>query len=265
MKIAENINIEIDSRNKVLWLFKGNNYQLHYSFEIINDFYNALNQISDLIKDNEIKTVIIKSANEKVWSMGGDLELFIKCSKNKDINMLKKYAYNCIRCIHTLSNNFNSDATIISFIQGNAFGGGFECALASDYIISENHVKFSFPESLFGTFPGMGAYSFLTRKIGYKNAEEIIHSTTKWSAKDMIRLNIIDWIIDPNSNEDLFNLIQEKFPPKDKLSKICNTPTLNELTNIVDEWLEMIMELDGKQINFIEKIISSQKNLASNL
>lgn len=263
MKIAENISIEIDSKNKVLWLFKGNNYQLHYSFEMINDFYNSLSQISHLITKNEIKTVIIKSANEKVWSMGGDLDFFIRCIKSRNSNLLRNYAYNCIKCIYALNNNFNSDATIVSFVQGNAFGGGFECALASDYVISENHVKFSFPESLFGTFPGMGAYSFLTRRIGYKKANEIIHSSTKWDAKEMMDLNIIDWIVDSDSTENILNLIKKQFPPKDKFSKICNTITITELTTIVDEWLETIMRLDSKQIDFIEKIISSQKKLIS--
>ena len=51
-------------------------------------------------------------------------------------------------------------------MQGECLGGGFEAALSSDVIVAEKSARFGFPEILFNLFPGMGAYSFLERKIG---------------------------------------------------------------------------------------------------
>ena len=45
----------------------------------------------------------------------------------------------------------------ISLVQGDALGGGFECALADDLIIAEKSTKqFRLAECLFSLFPGMG-------------------------------------------------------------------------------------------------------------
>src|SRR3972149_4441233 len=56
--------------------------------------------------------------------------------------------------------------TTISLVQGDALGGGFETALSSDVIIAEQSAAMGLPEVLFNLFPGMGAYSLLTRRIG---------------------------------------------------------------------------------------------------
>ena len=55
-------------------------------------------------------------------------------------------------------------------MQGECLGGGFEAALSSDLIIAERRSRFGFPEILFNLFPGMGAYSFLDRKVGQRRA-----------------------------------------------------------------------------------------------
>ena len=64
-------------------------------------------------------------------------------------------------------------------------GGGFEHALTNDVIIAERGSRMGLPEVLFNMFPGMGAYSFLDRKIGQKLAEEVISSGKVYSAEEM--------------------------------------------------------------------------------
>jgi DSF synthase len=261
MKIKENINIIIESKKKILWLEFGNNHELHISLTTISDYCDALATISYLIKNNNICTVIIKSLNKRVWNMGGDLEFFINCIKSNNIDQLKDYAYKSVKAIHAISNGFNSDAVVISLVQGNAYGGGFECALASDYIVSEGHVQYSFPESLFGTFPGMGAYSFLTRKIGFDKASKMINSPSRWTAEELIELKIIDLIVERDSSEKLISLIEKnRFLPKGKIEKNC-APSLNELLSIVDEWIETVLKLDGEKLELMQKIVVAQKKL----
>lgn len=265
MKIVEGIYAEIDSKNKILWLLIGNNQQLFYSFETICNFYESLNIISEIIINNELKQVVIKSANEKVWNMGGDLSFFIRCIKNREIELLREYAYKCVHCIQAISNGFESNAVIISLVQGNAFGGGFESALAADVLISLPNVKFSFPESLFGTFPGMGAYSCLTRKVGYKVAKKMISSGRKWNAEELFEKNIVDLIIESGENNVIIELLQENiFLPKDRLSKICNVPSIEELLSIVNEWITVVMNLDQKSILFMERIVNAQIEVVKN-
>ena len=54
----------------------------------------------------------------------------------------------------------------IGLAQGDALGGGFESLLSFNVIIAERGAKFGFPETMFGLFPGMGAYSLVARRVG---------------------------------------------------------------------------------------------------
>ena len=55
-------------------------------------------------------------------------------------------------------------------------GGGLEAALAEDFLIAEKRAKMGVPEVAFNTFPGMGAASTLTRRMGAAWAEEVMTS-----------------------------------------------------------------------------------------
>lgn len=68
--------------------------------------------------------------------------------------------------------HFDTDLTTVSLIQGDALGGGFEASLSSNLIIAERGVKMGLPEVIFNLFPGMGAYSILSRKVGAATAEK---------------------------------------------------------------------------------------------
>ena len=54
----------------------------------------------------------------------------------------------------------------IALVQGEALGGGFESILSFDVVIAERDARFGLPEAMFGLFPGMGAHSFLSRRLG---------------------------------------------------------------------------------------------------
>ena len=48
---------------------------------------------------------------------------------------------------------FSPTLTKIVLVQGDALGGGFECALASDVIVAEESAQMGLPEILFNLFP----------------------------------------------------------------------------------------------------------------
>ena len=93
----------------------------------------------------------------------------------------------------------------MSLVQGECLGGGFEAALSSDIIIAEKSARFGFPEILFNLFPGMGAYSFLDRKIGRKGAEDLITSGRIYSAQDMLDAGVINAVAEDGEGEACVN------------------------------------------------------------
>ena len=70
-------------------------------------------------------------------------------------------------------------------VQGDSLAGGFENALANDVIIAEKRAKFGMTEKIFNLFPGMGAYSFLARRLGTSQAEKMIFGGQTYSAEEL--------------------------------------------------------------------------------
>ncbi|HAD35168.1 MAG TPA: hypothetical protein DCF44_11865 [Chitinophagaceae bacterium] len=81
-------------------------------------------------------------------------------------------------------------------VKGNAYGVRFESALSGNYIIAEESPRFSYTEVIFATFSGRGAYSFLTKEVGFNKANEIIYANKTYTAADKHQMGIIDRVCD---------------------------------------------------------------------
>src|SRR5438105_9551878 len=141
----------------------------------------------------EVNYYVTSSRTPRVFNLGGDLALFVLLIKSRDREALSHYAKLCIDVQYPRSQSFFSPTlTKVALVQGDALGGGFECALASDLIVAEESAQLGFPEILFNLFPGMGAYSFLARRIGMRAAEELILSGRILPAAELPKLGVVD-------------------------------------------------------------------------
>jgi DSF synthase len=98
--------------------------------------------------------------------------------------------------------SFDLPVITIALVQGDALGGGFEAALACNLIIAEKGARFGLPEVLFNLFPGMGAYNFLSRRLGAAQAERIILSGRIYSADELHAMGIVDLVVEDGLGED---------------------------------------------------------------
>jgi DSF synthase len=106
-----------------------------------------------------------------------------------------EYATRCINCIYARVHHYAvPDLITVSLVQGDALGGGFEAALVSDVIIAEEQARFGFPEIRFNSFPGMGAYSLLARKVGGRIAERMMLSGKRYSASTLHVWGVVDHV-----------------------------------------------------------------------
>lgn len=261
MMLKENIEIQVDSNKAILWLLIGSPFELHYSYKTVCNFHDSLDTITSTITNEHIKYVILTSANKEVWNMGGDLELFANSVLQKKSEIIQDYAYKCVEVLAVINKQFHNNVVVTSLIQGNAFGGGFECALSGNCIIAEEHAKFSFPEVLFGTFPGMGAYSFLTRRIGISKTQEIIASGKKWTAYEMQKMGLIDFVCKTGKAvETILEKIEgSEIQNISAFEKICSQVSVEELKEVVDIWLDTTLKLDSRKIEFMLKLAEAQK------
>ena len=127
-----------------------------------------------------------------VYNLGGDLSLFREAITSQNRLQLLAYGRKCIDNLYPWSRNLELPLTTVALVEGDALGGGFECALSASVLVAEESARMGFPEVLFNLFPGMGAYSFLSRKIGRRLTEELITGGNIYSARQLYDMGIVD-------------------------------------------------------------------------
>lgn len=115
-------------------------------------FWADLRQVLDtLADDRDTRAVILTGAGEKAFSAGGDIVGFTQL---KTIEQMRAYQ---IDAMSAFSHVEQSPLTVICAVNGIAYGGGCELALASDIVIAADTAKFALPEASLGLVPGFGA------------------------------------------------------------------------------------------------------------
>ena len=217
-----------------------------------------------------VQFMILGSKAPGIYSLGGDLQLFKQCIERRDRATLREYALGCIEALHQMSNNLFLPLTTISLVQGEALGGGFEAALSCTVIVAEKSARFGFPEVLFNLFPGMGAYSFLARRIGATRAERIIMSGSVYSAEELYGQGVIDVLVDDGEGEAAVHTYVEKhlrrpnsYASVYRVRQVYHPVTRGELENIAEIWVEAAMRIGKKDLRIMEMLVKSQDRLRS--
>ncbi len=215
--------------------------------------------------DRPLKFIVSASEHQGIYNMGGDLPFFIENIRSKNIEELRAYAHLCVDAIYTMYTSFDLSVITIALVEGNAYGGGFECALAHDYMIANDEVQLGLPENTFNLFPGMGAYSLLYRKLTAIDADTIIRSGKVYNASYLQSLGLIEEVTEKNTAmrslhgfikrigeqfnfEHHHNLCKKKVFPLEK----------KELIEITDIWVDACMKIGAFDLRKMEILAKAQ-------
>jgi DSF synthase len=218
----------------------------------------------------EIRYLVLASAIPGVFSLGGDLELFASLIRNRDREHLLAYGRLCIECVfNSVTNVGNPQLTTISLVQGNALGGGFEAALANNVVVAERSATFGLPEILFNLFPGMGAYSLLSRRLDMARAERFLSSGRQYSATELYELGIVDVLAEDGQGVRAVNtFIRKHGRSRNSLLAIQQVRqrlaplAFQELEDVVMIWVDAAMRLTERDLRTMEKLVAAQHRLA---
>ncbi|WP_409439261.1 crotonase/enoyl-CoA hydratase family protein [Psychromonas sp. GE-S-Ul-11] len=233
---------------------------------------DELNEYADNIKEemrqsNQSKYdyLILASNVEDTFNLGGDLAYFLELIKTRNDKELLNYAVKCINVLYHNITHLDSELTTIALVQGDALGGGFEGALASNVLIAERGTKLGLPEVLFNLFPGMGAYSLLSRKVGGAKAEEIILSGQLYLAEELFEMGVIDILAEKGKGEmEVYRYIKSanrkanSYQAIRKVKDICNPISYQELFDITKVWVDAALNLTDKDLRMMEKLVMRQ-------
>lgn len=236
-----------------------------------------LNEISSYFDD--IKTEMTVSNNEKydfivlgsnvqdIFNLGGDLDLFSEKILQGDRDALLKYAIACIDVLYANMTHLNTEAVTVAIVKGDALGGGFEAALSSNLLIAERGVKMGLPEVLFNLFPGMGAFSLLSRKVGTAMAEKMILSGKLYLAEELFEMGVVDILAEKGEAElalykhiKMVNRTANSYKAMQKVKDICNTISYQELLDITNVWVDAALNLNDKDIRMMTRLVTRQNS-----
>lgn len=220
-------------------------------------------------KPYPINYMVLASKVPGIFNLGGELALFSRLIKNADRQGLLYYATMCIETVVPRIQHFNLPVITITLIQGDALGGGFEAALTSDIIIAERGNKMGFPEILFNLFPGMGAYSYLARKIGAAESEKMILSGKMYSTEELHALGVVDILVEKGAGSQAIHDYVEKqsrrsngYMAVQKARQRFNPVTRQELMDITNIWVDAALQLNEKDIKVMDRFVRSQQKLS---
>jgi len=217
----------------------------------------------------ELRYTVIASRTPGVFNLGGDLALFKSAIQRHDRAMLVHYGRSCVDTLFRWWHNCQLPITTISLVQGDALGGGFECALSSSILIAEEDARMGFPEILFNLFPGMGAYSFLSRKVGRRVTEDLITSGKIYSARELYDLGVVDVITPTGTGEAAVESFVRKHARSgngrrgiEAIARETNPLKHEELVRIVELWADAALKLSERDMRMMDRIVRAQHRQA---
>lgn len=151
---------------------------------------DELNEIITKIKSSDkIRSVIITGAGEKAFCAGADLK---ERSGMNDQEVVTAVQY----IGETISTIERIPIPVIAAINGVAFGGGLELALACDIRIAASHIKLGLTETSLAIIPGAGGTQRLPRLIGIGQAKRLIYTAKPIDAREAFSLGLIEQIVE---------------------------------------------------------------------
>jgi enoyl-CoA hydratase len=168
--------------------------------------------------DKNVRVVIVTGEGDKAFVAGADI------TEMKDLTAIEGAAFSQ-RGHEAMSTLENMDKPVIAAVNGFALGGGFELALACDFIYASDKARMGFPETTLGIHPGFGGTQRTTKLVGTAKAKELIFTGKTINAQEACELGLVNKVVPHNQLMDEVLAVAEKIqkngPFGIRLAKEC--------------------------------------------
>ena len=261
----EQIEVRFDPEQRALWMYLRPRNRPCFNLDLLSEIKRLQEAVQRACHGHDETTTPIRfliggSRAPQAFNLGGDLELFLRLIRNRDRQGLRRYALACVEVL-----NLNAPLTTIAMLEGAALGGGFEAAISSNVVIAERQVQMGLPEILFNLFPGMGAYSFLSRRIHPIHAERMILSGEMWTAEQLYEKGIVDVLAEPGAAPQA---VAEYLRRQERMGigtlglikarHRVQPITYQELFDVAMIWADAALRLTERDLRVMERLLRAQ-------
>jgi enoyl-CoA hydratase/3-hydroxyacyl-CoA dehydrogenase len=167
----------------IAWLANGQMNSI--SPQVVEDLASVWAQV----KDTGVRALVIASSNPFLFSAGADIKAFTTMDAAGGRELLER--------THALLREMGaSGIATIAAVNGLAFGGGCELAMACDIRIAARSALFGQPEIKLGIIPGFGGTQRLPRLVGQSKALEMNLVGDPILAEEAFELGLVNRVVE---------------------------------------------------------------------
>ena len=254
------VNVTHNHASRTVWVEFKYTKRPCFTTALLDDIWTAQRSISKTAnaeyregRSDRLLFQVVSSADRQVFSLGGDLEYFIRLIEAKDREALSRYARICIDIQYASVTHYDIPFTTIALVEGEALGGGFEGALSANVLVAERKARFGFPEITFGMFPGMGALSLLVRKITPGMARRLMMEHRIYTAAELYELGVVDVLAPDGGGKaavaDYIKRHRNAAPGLHGFQAAVDRAlpiSYDELLDVVELWVDAALQLSEK-------------------
>jgi len=155
------------------------------SFELIRELGRAFDEVAA----SDARALLITGAGTKAFCAGADIKELI----GRPLAARKRGTE---RGQATFAKLDHLPMPSVAIVNGYAFGGGLELALACTFRLATRNAKLGLPEIKLGLIPGYGGTQRLPRAVGEARALEMILTGRTVDAEEAARIGLVNRLVD---------------------------------------------------------------------
>lgn len=208
------------------------------NLDVLQQIKSALETVRD---DKEIKAAVITGFGVKAFVSGADINMLSSLRTPAE-------GFENSQTFQSILNYIeNYSKPVVCAMNGFAFGGGNELAMACTARISKKGIKVLVcqPEVNLGFIPGAGGTQRLPRLVGVAKAAEILRTGKSVSSKEALEIGLVMEEVEGDLMEEAISLARNIAVGRAKVNSIPKTPLndksspvhleLNHLSKKIDE------------------------------
>lgn len=156
------------------------------SVQLLNELGATLDKVNG---DPTVRVVLLTGTGQKAFCAGADLKER-KGMSDRQVKQIVQLIGATVTKVEALAQ------PVIAVLNGVAFGGGLELALACDLRVAAAHTQLGLTETSLGIIPGAGGTQRLPRLIGIGKAKELIYTARRLNAVEAKEYGIVEYVFD---------------------------------------------------------------------